>query len=102
MPQSLVKISLHIIFSTKYRKDMIDKQIAGELYSYLYAICIDHGCLVHNIGGTENHMHIACTLPRMLTISTLMENLKSSSSKWIKTKGDRYRDFAWQRGYTAF
>lgn len=102
MPQSLVKINLHIVFSTKNRYDWIDNQISGEVYSYLSTICIENGCLVHNIGGTENHMHIACTLPRVLTISSLLENLKSSSSKWIKTKGLQYRDFAWQKGYAAF
>jgi hypothetical protein len=37
-----------------------------------------------------------------MAISTLIEEIKTSSSKWMKTKGDRYADFAWQNGYGAF
>jgi hypothetical protein len=32
----------------------------------------------------------------------LAEELKKSSSKWIKTKGSHYRDFYWQEGYGGF
>ncbi len=32
----------------------------------------------------------------------LVEELKSHSSKWIKTKGENYRNFYWQGGYGAF
>lgn len=32
----------------------------------------------------------------------LLEQLKSHSSKWIKTKGDQYSGFYWQDGYGAF
>jgi hypothetical protein len=32
----------------------------------------------------------------------LVEELKSHSSKWIKTKGEEYANFYWQDGYGAF
>ena len=32
----------------------------------------------------------------------LLEELKSHSSKWIKTKGKEYSNFYWQDGYGAF
>ena len=32
----------------------------------------------------------------------LLEEVKSHSSKWMKTKGDEYRNFYWQDGYGAF
>jgi REP element-mobilizing transposase RayT len=32
----------------------------------------------------------------------LLEEVKSHSSKWIKTKGDQYKNFYWQRGYGSF
>jgi hypothetical protein len=37
-----------------------------------------------------------------MAISKLIEEIKTSSSKWIKTKGDDYTGFAWQNGYGAF
>ncbi len=35
MPQSLTKIFLHIIFSTKHRVRMIDETIENELFHYI-------------------------------------------------------------------
>ena len=32
----------------------------------------------------------------------LLEELKSHSSSWIKTKGEAYTNFYWQDGYGAF
>ena len=54
------------------------------------------------VGGTDNHVHIACTLPRTLTVSQLLEEIKKSSSQWIKKQGEASRQFAWQGGYAAF
>ena len=32
----------------------------------------------------------------------LLEEVKKSSSKWIKTKGEEFAGFYWQDGYGAF
>jgi REP element-mobilizing transposase RayT len=102
MPQSLANILLHVIFSTKNRSPFIDPEIEGELFPYLASICRACGSPSHAIGGTENHVHIACSLSRTLTVSKLLEEIKRNSSKWIKTKGAQFRSFAWQNGYGAF
>jgi len=47
-------------------------------------------------------VHILCRLSRNYAIKTVLGNIKADSSKWIKTKGDAYRDFHWQAGYGAF
>lgn len=57
---------------------------------------------MHKIGGTNDHLHVACSLARVKTIAELVQEIKQDSSKWIKTKGERYRLFAWQNGYGAF
>ena len=54
------------------------------------------------IGGTSDHIHILCTLPKTMTPADLVEEIKKSSSKWIKTKGENYRNFYWQDGYGGF
>jgi REP element-mobilizing transposase RayT len=72
------------------------------LYPYLASICRDCGSPSHAIGGTADHVHVACSLSRTLTVSKLLEEIKRSSSKWIKTKGPKLRSFAWQNGYGAF
>jgi putative transposase len=94
MAQSLSNVLLHLVFSTKNRQLWIDVDIEEELFKYIAGICRELKCPSHKIGGTDDHIHIACSLSRTIAISKLLEEIKSSSSKWIKTKGDRYTDFA--------
>ena len=102
MPQSLVKNYIHITFSTKGRQPFIDKTIANELYAYLGGICKNYESNPVEIGGYIDHIHILCLLSRKIALMKLVEELKSHSSKWIKTKGDLYQNFYWQNGYGGF
>ena len=102
MPQSLSKDYLHIVFSTKNRKPLIKQEVEEELHKYLSGIARDLKSPVIAINSVEDHIHILCLLSRNITISKLLEELKKSSSKWIKTKGDAYKNFYWQNGYGAF
>jgi putative transposase len=102
MGQSLVKNYIHIIFSTKDREPLIDASIEGLLYSYIGSICKNLECFPIRIGGYMDHVHIACSLSKKMTLMKLLQEIKSNSSRWIKTKGTAYRDFCWQDGYAAF
>src|SRR5665647_970255 len=79
MSQSLSKLYTHIVFHTKYNKSV---PIA--------------------INGIENHVHILCIISKNIALADLLEELKRNSSRWIKTKGVEYSDFAWQGGYGGF
>ena len=54
------------------------------------------------IDGTTDHVHALFALGRTITIADLVEEVKTGSSKWLKTKGREFRNFHWQRGYGAF
>ena len=102
MGQSLTKNYIHIVFSTKHRKPLIDDSIETELHSYLGGICNQLECQVVKVGGYTDHIHILCMLSKKIPLMELMKKLKSGSSKWIKTKAERYHNFYWQDGYGAF
>ena len=102
MPQSLVKNYIHITFSTKERHPFIDKSIDDELYAYLAGICKKQESFPVEIGGTEDHVHILCLLSRKIALMKLVEELKSHSSNWMKTKGNKFQNFYWQNGYGGF
>jgi REP element-mobilizing transposase RayT len=102
MGQSLAKNYLHIVFSTKHRQPLIHEPVESELHAYLGGICNKLGCQVIKVGGYTDHIHILCLLSKKITLIKLMEEVKSHSSKWIKTKGDAYKNFYWQDGYGAF
>ena len=81
---------------------MILPEITQELYSYIAGIARAQESQIHEIGGIEDHVHLLISLPRTRTVSKLIEEIKKGSSKWIKTKGSLYTNFAWQDGYGAF
>ncbi len=102
MAQSLSKVYVHAIFSTKYRQNLIDKNIEHRLFSYLGGLCKGLACHPVQVGGYRNHVHILCQLSRTVTQAKLMEDVKKKSSKWIKSQGDAYVNFYWQDGYGIF
>ena len=102
MPQSFSKVYVHITFSTKNRQNLIDKNIEKRLYEYLGGVCKGLECFPVQIGGHKDHVHILCILSKKITQIKLLEEVKKQSSKWIKTKGDNYKNFYWQDGYGIF
>jgi REP element-mobilizing transposase RayT len=101
MPQSLVKILVHIVFSTKDRVDIISPEIESELYSYIHGIIENNKAKLVIANGTTNHSHFLISLGRN-DVGELTGDIKRDSSLWIKKKGDQFYDFYWQRGYGAF
>jgi len=102
MPQSLSSILIHLIFSTKNREPFLTPEIDSELYPYLASIFKAMKSPALIINGTSDHLHTLFSLSRVVTIADLVEEVKTESSKWIKTKGREFRSFHWQSGYGAF
>lgn len=102
MGQSLSKLYVHIIFHTKNNLGLIKHQDKNDLYAYLGAIIKDNGSIPILINGIEDHIHILCVMSKNIALSKFVEEIKRHSSRWIKTKGQHYRLFAWQNGYAAF
>ena len=102
MGQSLVKNYLHIVFSTKYRAPIIHPPYELELQAYLGGICNNLECHTLKVGGYTDHVHILCMLSKKIALMKLLEEVKSHSSKWMKTKDFSLKNFYWQDGYGAF
>jgi putative transposase len=102
MPQSLSNVLLHTIFSTKNREPWLDAEVRSRMHAYLATICRHLGCQFVHAGGVSDHVHIITALPRTITQAKLIEQIKKTSSKWIKSVDRRYHGFLWQRGYAAF
>ena len=101
MPQSLANILTHLIFSTKNREPLLtDNDLRQRAHAYLAVVLKDLRCPALIVGGVADHVHILCQLAKTQSVSVVMEHLKASSSKWLKTQG--VRTFSWQRGYGAF
>ena len=102
MAQSLSNVLIHTVFSTKGRCPYIIPLLQSEMHAYLAKICQSHGSFVFKVGGVEDHVHLFTTLPRTLSQSSFIEEIKTSSSKWIKTKHPDLKTFSWQKGFGVF
>jgi len=90
MPQSLAKILVHTVFSTKDRRPFLrDQPLREELHRYLGGILTNRDCQPLIIGGVADHVHILSTLSRTGTAAEMVKEVKRSSSLWLKTKSPR-------------
>jgi putative transposase len=102
MSQSLAQLYVHIVFSTKHREHNLIPSIQTELNAYMGGILNNIECSPIQIGGMTDHLHVLCCLSKKITLIKMIEEIKRSSSKWIKTKGESFINFHWQDGYGAF
>ncbi|MCO5051523.1 MAG: IS200/IS605 family transposase [Verrucomicrobiae bacterium] len=102
MPQSLSFLLIHVVFSTKDRALFLDAEIRPAAHAYLATVARNADCECFRVGGVADHVHLAIRLARTITVADLVERLKTSSSKWLKTQSLALTAFAWQRGYGAF
>ena len=103
MPQSLVQIYLHIVYSTKERRDFLSsKELRKRTHSYLAGACNSLKCPAILVGGVEDHVHVLCRFGKTIEVATLIRELKRESSKWVKEQDQNLQNFHWQAGYGAF
>ena len=103
MPQSLAKIIVHTVFSTKDRRPFLrDRALREELHCYLGGILSHRDCQPIIVGGVEDHVHLLATLSRTCQPAEMVKEVKRGSSLWIKERDPTLRDFSWQNGYGIF
>jgi len=99
MPQSLAQILVHLVFSTKNREAILGDDIRDELHAYIGGIVENQKGVLLKAGSVADHIHLLIVHPRTCSPSDLVQEVKTGSSKWLKTKGARYSNFHWQNGF---
>lgn len=102
MAQSLSRILVHVIFSTKHREAVLTPEIRPRLYAYLGTALRDNDCAPIKINGTADHIHLLFGMSRKIALAKVIERLKSASSRWMKDQHSQFEKFYWQAGYGAF
>ena len=102
MAQSLARILIHIVFSTKERRPLIGDDTMPRLHGYLAKVCQSCGCDAYQVGGTADHVHMLVSLSRTIAVADLVRVVKRDSSHWMKSQCEGTVPFAWQNGYGAF
>lgn len=102
MANTYTQLHIQFVFAAKYRAALIQKSWKDELHKYITGIFQENGHKMLQINSMPDHTHIFIGLKPVQSISSLIQNVKTESSKWIKQKGFYTAPFAWQEGYGAF
>lgn len=103
MPQSLANLLVHLVFSTKHRIPWLrSPEIREGMHAYLVGVCREASSPTVLVNSVEDHLHRLCRPGRTISVSELIQQLKTASSLWIKKQSAEYADFQWQGGYGAF
>lgn len=102
MSHTYPNILLHVVFSTKERRPIIDVSFRQQLYEYLCGIARKEFGRALRIGGTENHIHGLLSIGTDISVGEAMSKWKSLSSGWVHRTFPKASDFKWQEGYGVF
>jgi len=102
MANSYTQIHMQFVFAVKYRAALIGNEWKERLHQYITGIFQENGHKMLQINSMPDHIHIFIGMRPNQSISSLIQNVKTESSKWIKTQNVCSKPFAWQEGYGAF
>lgn len=80
------KLYVHLVFVTKYRRDVFTKKMLGYMKVILKKVCDDFDCKLTEFDGETNHIHLLVNYPPKVSISTLVNSLKGVSSRMLRKK----------------
>jgi REP element-mobilizing transposase RayT len=102
MSQSLAKVYLHAVFSTKDRAPCLVDEWRDELFTVLGGTANNIGCQSLLVGGMADHVHMLFQLGRTISIAEALKLIKSNSSAWVNENHRPQTEFHWQGGYAVF
>jgi REP element-mobilizing transposase RayT len=102
MPNTYTQIHVHFVFAVKYRAAVISSEWKESLHQYVTGIFHENKHKMLQINSMPDHVHIFIGMRPHQSISSLIQNVKTESSKWIKAHKFCSHPFAWQEGYGAF
>jgi REP element-mobilizing transposase RayT len=102
MPQSLSQLYVHLVFSTKHREPLLSSPVRERLHAYLATVLKNQDSPALKVGGTSDHVYALFRLSKNWSLAKVVEEIKTSSSKWLKTQGRALANFHWQSGYGGF
>lgn len=75
---------VHLVFVTKYRRQVFTKKILADLRSIFNNVCINFESELIEFDGEEDHVHLLVNYPPKVAISKLVNSLKGVSSYLIR------------------
>jgi len=102
MANTYVQAYFHLVFAVKNRQALIQKNWKDQLEKYITKVVQNNGHKLIAIGSMPDHIHIFIGYKLTDKVPDLVEEIKTSTNRWInESKLTNYK-FEWQKGYGAF
>jgi len=102
MPNTYTQIHIQFVFAVKYRRGLIAPKWKERLHQYITGIFHHNAHKMLQINSMPDHIHILVGFRPAQSISSMIQNVKAESSKWIQYQNLCDSKFAWQEGFGAF
>lgn len=93
------RLFYHIIWGTKNREPLIQVEFETSLHNVIAAKAKDLGAMVYAVGGLEDHIHLAATVPPRIALSDFIGQVKGNSSHFVNHELSLSYQFGWQAEY---
>ena len=100
MSHTCGNILLHIIFSTRGRRPLIQSDFRADLFAYVGGIIREMDGTALIVNGTADHAHMLLRVRPAQSSAQIVRVVKANSSRWVREKWSR--EFGWQTGYGVF
>lgn len=101
MPRKVYwELFYHLVWRTRDNALMLDARVGPLTHKHLIHRALQtSGVVVHAIGGAEDHVHLAVSLPPAIEIAKWVGDIKGASSHAVNHSPPRVGMLAWQAGY---
>lgn len=99
---SYTQLIYHIVLRTHKSERTINEEHERDLYKYIFGFASNNDVTTYRIGGMPDHLHLLMGLPATLPVAKFVQQLKISTSKWLKSNADFPYFDGWTREYAAF
>lgn len=102
---AVYSIKLHVVFVTKYRRRVLTPELLSYLKQAFGEILATWRCELVEFGGGTDHVHLLVSIHPALNLSTLINNLKTASSRRARNRFGAHIDtfyrkpVLWHRAY---
>ena len=93
------RLFYHIVWTTRNREPLIQEAFTSDMHRVIAGKATEMGAIVHAVGGTEDHVHLAVSVPPSLALSEFIGQVKGNSSHFANHRLALPETFAWQAEY---
>lgn len=102
MSQSVAKLLVHLVYSTKNRALLLPHEPYEPLHKYAHGIFEEQKCHLIEMNNVADHVHILFDLHRTKALAEVVMHVKKGTSRWLKEQGPEFKSFDCQDGYGGF